>query len=79
MKKMKIDYDRDNDILYISFGKPRPSYVEEMDSNFLLRYDMETDHLTGITIINFSKHVIEFKNLDLPIKIDYEEIENVLH
>lgn len=49
-------YDRERDVLYVSFGPPRAGYAEpdEEFDNILLRYDDE-DMLMGFTIIGFAK------------------------
>jgi uncharacterized protein YuzE len=55
MNKVRINYDKFADVLYILLGPSRPSYAEEVDDGFYIRYDMETDEITGITILDFSK------------------------
>ncbi len=47
-------YDEDNDIMYISFGDPKPCTSEELYPGVLYRYDIETKVLNGITILNYS-------------------------
>lgn len=54
-KKAKINHDVTADVLYIIIGDARPSYAETIDDGIYARYDMETDELTGITILDFSK------------------------
>ena len=48
-------YDKDRDVLYISIGSPRPSYCEDLLDGILARYDIETDELTGLTIVGFAQ------------------------
>lgn len=78
MKKTNINYDINNDVLYISFGEPRPSYVENYDEGILLRYDMDTDELSGITILDFTKRAPELKNLQLPGEVNFDEMNRQL-
>lgn len=48
-----IDYDREADVLYLSFRKPqRATKTIETDDNILIRKD--NDVIVGITILNAS-------------------------
>ncbi|MEK6767208.1 MAG: DUF2283 domain-containing protein [Planctomycetota bacterium] len=52
--KMWVDYDKEADVLYISFKRPQHATDSEMLQNgILLRYKGE--ELVGITIMNASK------------------------
>ena len=52
--KMWIDYDKEADVLYINFKRPRKATDSEMlDNGVLLRY--KDDELVGITILEASK------------------------
>lgn len=52
----RLVYDREADVVYISLGKPKPSYVrEDPDVEELhYRYSLEDDRLTGVTITWYS-------------------------
>ncbi|UCH97622.1 MAG: DUF2283 domain-containing protein [Candidatus Aminicenantes bacterium] len=53
-RKMWIDYDKEADVLYISFKRPQKATDSEMTENgILLRYRGE--ELVGITILDASK------------------------
>jgi len=54
-QKISVNHDKVADVLYIVFGEARPSYAEDVGDGIYARYDMETDQLTGITILDFSK------------------------
>ena len=48
-----LDYDREADVLYMSFRKPqRATTTIEMDNDILLRKDGKT--IVGLTILNAS-------------------------
>jgi len=48
--KMWIDYDKEADVLYISFKRPQRATDSEMlDNGVLLRY--KGDELVGITVL----------------------------
>lgn len=53
-KKVWIDYDKEADVLYLSFERPQQATDSEMrDDGVLLRY--KHDKLVGITILEASK------------------------
>jgi len=53
MKHMWVDYDREADVLYVSFRKPqRAKKTIELDEDILVRKDGK--EIVGITIINAS-------------------------
>lgn len=59
--KMWIDYDKDADVLYISFKRPQQATDSEMlDNGVLLRY--KGDELVGITVLEASKRRNATKN-----------------
>jgi uncharacterized protein YuzE len=51
--EVQIDYDKRADVLYISYGNPRPGIALEVNDGTLVRIDPYTDDIVGITIINF--------------------------
>ena len=53
VKQVWTDYDKEADVLYLSFRKPqRAKKTVEMDDNVLIRTD--DDEVVGITILNAS-------------------------
>ena len=53
VRQVWADYDREADVLYLSFRKPqRAKKTVEMDDNVLIRTD--DDEVVGITILNAS-------------------------
>ena len=64
MEKMKImlgkinyDYDREVDVLYISFGKPQKAICVEDMEGILFRIDPFRDKVVGITVMDFKNKV----------------------
>lgn len=52
--RMWIDYDREADVLYISFNRPQRATDSEMlDNGIILRY--KDDDIVGVTILEASK------------------------
>ncbi len=48
---MSWEYDKEADVLYISFDKSRPSVSVDMGNSVILREDNMTGETTGITIV----------------------------
>jgi uncharacterized protein YuzE len=78
-KKTDIHYDSKNDVMYISFGEPTPSYSDELADGIYLRYDMITDEISGITIMDFSKRQTELNQLYVPFDISFDKIREEAH
>ena len=55
MQKIRISYDREADVMYLSFGEPVKAESEEIEEGVFARFDPKSKKLVGITIINFSK------------------------
>lgn len=62
-----VSVDRDADVVYLSIGVPRPARSEETPEGHLLRYDLESGELCGITLI--SPNAILHDRQDLQITI----------
>lgn len=64
---MRVGYDREADVLYLSIGSPRPAVSRELGDDVLLRLDAVTGEVVGLTILNLSTR----SSLDdLPLEID---------
>jgi len=58
MKHMWVDYDKEADVLYVSFRKPqRAKKTLEIDEDILVRKDRR--EIVGITILNASSKARE--------------------
>ena len=55
-RQMWIDYDKEADVLYISFERPQNADHSIMDENILIH--KRGDLIVGLTIINASKFEI---------------------
>ena len=57
-KRFHVDYDKEADILYISFERPQKATDTKVtDEGVLLRY--REDKLVGITILNASRFKVK--------------------
>lgn len=59
---MRIIYDDEADVLYVTFGTPKFTDYVEHSEDLILRLDPDTKRLVGITVIDFSRH---FGKVDL--------------
>lgn len=55
-KKLRYHYDREADVMYFYFDRPRKAKTIELANDFLLRLDPTTEEVVGITVISFSRH-----------------------
>ncbi|MBI1926349.1 DUF2283 domain-containing protein [Candidatus Poribacteria bacterium] len=53
--EMRISYDKEADVLYVSAGKPKQAICETLDNGIVVRYDKKSDRVIGFTIIDFEK------------------------
>jgi uncharacterized protein YuzE len=54
-----IHYDAETDVLYISFGEPKPAEGLDIGDGTILRVDPETEEVVGLTILDFSRRTEE--------------------
>jgi uncharacterized protein YuzE len=56
-------YDHEADVLYVSFGEPRPSEALDTGEDLLIRFDTATGEITGFTVLNFSEFGEEIEEI----------------
>ena len=52
---MRLSYDTDADVLYVSFGAPQEAVSEETEEGMLIRKHPETGEIFGVTILGFEE------------------------
>ena len=62
---MKVKYDKEHDILYVSFSDEAVFESDEEKKGFILDYSVE-GNIIGIEVLNASKQVSN------PAKVEYE-------
>jgi uncharacterized protein YuzE len=67
---MDIQYDPSADVLYCSFGKPQEAIGEEVDEGIIVRRNVETNAIVGITVIDFSRRFSERPGEVVSIPLD---------
>ena len=68
-KMTRLFYDTEGDVLYLSIGEPRPAISQELGNDVLLRVDVETGEIVGLTVLNLS---VRFGSLQLPQSLPVE-------
>lgn len=66
MKLVRITYDPEGDVLYITCGQPTAATGYQVSDQLLLRVDRKTQSAAGLTIFNFSLHASAARKLLLP-------------
>ncbi|MFQ6064325.1 MAG: DUF2283 domain-containing protein [Candidatus Bathyarchaeia archaeon] len=69
-KTIMFFYDKDNDVMDISMGKPKVAISEEADDDIIVRIDPHSREIIGFTIINFTNVFLKrFATKDKPIEL----------
>ncbi|MGA1865813.1 MAG: DUF2283 domain-containing protein [bacterium] len=55
IKKLRMSYDKDGDILDLSLGEPTEAVSKEIEDDLFIRLDPNTNEVIGISILNFEK------------------------
>lgn len=58
MKSKFLDYDSENDVLYLYFEKVQEAISREVGDGIFLRLDPTTDQVVGVTVLNIRKKII---------------------
>ena len=66
MQPVRITYEPEGDILYITFGPSTAATGYQLSDQLLLRVDPKTHNAAGLTIFNFSVHASASRKLPLP-------------
>lgn len=75
--KMNFDYDVDHDVLYVSFGRPMPSYCADDIGGVLLLKSYKSHKLSGFTVMDFSKKKIRQIEKAIPVEINLDDIRSI--
>lgn len=73
MDKILITYDKEADVLYLSFGKLRMAEAEEIETGTFGRFEPGTQELVGLTITNFSQ---KFSALRKTLEITPDDVRD---
>jgi uncharacterized protein YuzE len=78
MRPVRITYDPDGDILYLTFGQPVASTGYQLSDQILLRVDSQTQKATGLTIFNYSHHTSVLREIPMPGIDEHPDIKPLL-
>jgi len=54
-KEVSWEYDRDADVLYISFGKPQEAMTMDLGGGVLVRYLKNNKKIVGFTVVGMKE------------------------
>ena len=72
----KLQYDQEIDILYYTRLNECDSYGDENPDNIVIMRDIESDAVTGITILNFAR-MYRMKDARLKVVEEFFDVKNV--
>jgi uncharacterized protein YuzE len=76
--RIKIFYDREVDVLYVTQGTPEHTDYVEYAEDIILRFHPETKALVGFTLIDFSRHFANKESdISLPFNIDFHMFDTI--
>lgn len=76
--RLKITYDREADVLYVTKGTPEYTDYVEYTEDVILRFHPETQQLVGFTLIDFSQRVAKTDSgTGLPFTVNFQMHDEV--
>lgn len=63
MKGIALDYDSENDVLYLYFEKVQEAVSREIADGVFVRLDPNTDQVVGVTILDLRKRSLEDRGI----------------
>lgn len=63
MKGISLDYDNENDVLYLYFEKVQEAVSREIADGVFVRLDPNTDQVVGVTILDLRKKSLEDRGI----------------
>lgn len=73
----KVDYDHKYDVLYCRIDDTSNSYGDEIDSNIILLKDMDTEEITGITVLDFKRNFCSNEKIGITLN-QYFDVSEIL-
>lgn len=71
---IRYRYDEEEDILYLSIDEPKPSISKETEEGILIRRDIKTKKITGVTILDYKDRVKKKEKINIPEIFDLSKI-----
>ncbi len=60
--RLDVLYDDEADVLYVSLGAPRPADTLPGEHGLLIRKDLKTGEVVGVTILDYEQHFRRLKD-----------------
>jgi uncharacterized protein YuzE len=71
-EKIKFYYDKKNDILDISVGRPKKAISKELGNDILVRVLPRTNKIVGLMVLNFERRFSKTEqSQNLPIEAEF--------
>jgi hypothetical protein len=68
---LKVDFDAEEDVLYVSLGAPIPSHADEAPDGLLLRRSNAEDRPSGVTAFDFRQNWRDRRSAFYSLVADY--------
>jgi uncharacterized protein YuzE len=78
VEPIRITYDPEGDILYVSFGTPTAATGYQLSDQVLLRVSPQTQEAAGLTFFNYSIHAKSGQDIPMPALEEDPELESQL-
>lgn len=67
---LQYDYDTKYDVLYVALGDRNNSYGDDSENGIIYLKDIDTDELTGVTVMDFMKRYYSHTLPRLPFPVE---------
>lgn len=72
-KQLNFTYDQEGDVLNMAFGKAKEAISQEIEDDFFVRFDPQTQEVLGFMILNFQhRFQHHHQTATIPIKGYFE-------
>ncbi len=78
MRTIKVDHESKYDTLYVALGDKYNSYGDDSTDGIILMRDLDTDHITGFTILKFFKKYRTHNIPELPSELNLSIEDDIL-
>jgi hypothetical protein len=84
---LNVDFDAEEDVLYVCVGQPVSSHADEAPHGVLLRWSNVDNSPSGVTVVDFLKkwrdrrsefYFLVAKHLPVPVQTIKRDIERVI-
>lgn len=69
------NYDEEDDVLYLSIGRPMPAITKEVEEGILVRKDIKTHKVIGVTILDYKYRKSKKMKINLPKEFNLDTIQ----